>query len=1164
MKIKSVNRTANCAWSPKDVHCGIFLAAGTTAQQVDASFNTSSQLEILSFDVTSPDKGLKPVAQTSCEHRFHKIVWGPLGIQQGNAPLGVLCTGIDNGSVQVFNVQRLLDNQQALLAAYKTHSGPVHSLDMNPFQYNLLASGSRESEVYIWDLSSPTAQPYTPGTPCQPKEDVVCLSWNRQVQHILASAMTTRCVVWDLRKSEPIIRVGESSSRFRCKAVTWNPQVATQLCLASEDDHTPWLQIWDLRYASWPVKTLEKHRKGILSLDWNPKDQDMLLSCGKDSLLCIWNPNGTQGSELISEIHTSSDWNFEAQWCPRNPALVSTASFSGELAVYSVIGGEQGGAGDGGLKKAPSWLSGGVGAQFGFGGKLITFSKEAGSKVDVAQVVTDEVLIERVKEMDEALFKPSTHDFDNTEGHKQPNFWQKKLVGEDSRLWQFIQALCGDNRKSRLQELLGYPVQYQGNDLVEDLADAFDETVQVNGGSCVGETASTKKIGYALVSGDARRAAELCLHSKRFAEALFLADYAHDTALKESVRKEFLNVYRADSMCRLIACVSSGLWEELTELAPVDEWQTTLAAILGHVTADTQRAIALCSTVAGMLVEAGRREEAMLAYLLARDPANLVECYLAIRNKPETNEHLQTFMEVITAARIVTGVQQLPKSISPIVAKYVGLLAEQGCLPITLHYLDDLDDKDAKMIQLRDRILQSQSVPDTKQHLQQQGINAQQKQNQFSIHGRNRDRTVSGSSGFDIGCPRPSTFQPMAPGAPASMAGYPCSSHNKQTTPFPSAYPDVNSNLPITTSHRIPGPISSTQEISPPPVDRVAPRPLSRAAGKYPAVVDPSIKNSGSAYGNYGSPYTPAPQDSYATGYNPVSANQYNPYLNSRSGTPAMDHYNAQYVPASLGAGGRSAFDSYPTAASTSVAPVTPMAPSASKSPLMNLPSGNDYTRDERYSAPGWNDPPPLRRSSKPLSAPPIIPETTCAPLTRPLPEVPATPGVGSSNFYSPQQQHIYQQHQTQQQQTTGTPSILQPQIQSTIAYNPAVQPTPQLPLPPVEKPPIPPQYKMLYDTFDHLRIACLSIQNNLVQKKMEDITKKIWNLGDKLRASEITETTISNLQIVAEAVTRHDYPYALQAFNYLAQTSNLTETSAFLPGIKTLLAIAQQNQIYA
>lgn len=62
----------------------------------------------------------------------------------------------------------------------------------------------------------------------------------------------------------------------------------------------------------------------------------------------------------------------------------------------------------------------------------------------------------------------------------------------------------------------------------------------------------------------------------------------------------------------------------------------------------------------------------------------------------------------------------------------------------------------------------------------------------------------------------------------------------------------------------------------------------------------------------------------------------------------------------------------------------------------------------------------------------------------------------------------------------------------------------------------------------------------------------------------QITETTISNLQIVAEAVTRHDYPYALQAFNYLAQTSNLTETSAFLPGIKTLLAIAQQNQIYA
>ena len=49
----------------------------------------------------------------------------------------------------------------------------------------------------------------------QPPDDVTCLSWNRQVQHILASTYAGRCVVWDLRKNEPIIKVSDSMSRVR-------------------------------------------------------------------------------------------------------------------------------------------------------------------------------------------------------------------------------------------------------------------------------------------------------------------------------------------------------------------------------------------------------------------------------------------------------------------------------------------------------------------------------------------------------------------------------------------------------------------------------------------------------------------------------------------------------------------------------------------------------------------------------------------------------------------------------------------------------------------------------------------------------------------------------------------------------------------------------------
>ena len=73
--------------------------------------------------------------------------------------------------------------------------------------------------------------------------------------------------------------------------VGWHPDVATQMCLASEDDHTPVVQLWDLRFATSPLKSLENHTRGILSMAWCPQDPDLLLTCGKDNRILCWNPN---------------------------------------------------------------------------------------------------------------------------------------------------------------------------------------------------------------------------------------------------------------------------------------------------------------------------------------------------------------------------------------------------------------------------------------------------------------------------------------------------------------------------------------------------------------------------------------------------------------------------------------------------------------------------------------------------------------------------------------------------------------------------------------------------------------------------------------------------------------------------------------------------------
>ena len=380
-----------------------------------------------------------------------------------------------------------------------------------------MASGASESEIHIWDVNKLTA-PMTPGAKSQPLEEVwmvslkrhqvvihiACLftcpylrfhqvrgvAWNRQVQHIMASTFASRCVVWDLRKNDPIIKVwnlrtfqvkcyhlqfqvSDSTSRSRWKCVAWHPEVATQMALASEDDHTPVIQIWDLRQASSPMKQLEGHTAGVLSIAWCQADADLLLSCGKDNRILVWNPNRGAG-EVVAELPTSNQWSFEVSWCPRNPGVIASASFDGHVSVHSLMGGQQQAqpssrveesfgssinavANQPGpqvtmqLKEPPKWLRRPCGASFGFGGRLVTVEQVAGVKptLYLSTVVTEPDLVADSAKLETSL----------QEGNF-PDFCQAKLLqlGESSQaeLWKYLAAsFQGEAAANQFLGLLG-------------------------------------------------------------------------------------------------------------------------------------------------------------------------------------------------------------------------------------------------------------------------------------------------------------------------------------------------------------------------------------------------------------------------------------------------------------------------------------------------------------------------------------------------------------------------------------------------------------------------------------------------------------------------------------------------------------------------------------
>uniref|UniRef100_A0A672MUN4 Protein transport protein Sec31A n=1 Tax=Sinocyclocheilus grahami TaxID=75366 RepID=A0A672MUN4_SINGR len=213
MKLKEVNRTAMQAWSPAQQH-PICLAAGTSAQQLDATFSTSASLEIFELDLADPTLAMKSCGSFSSPHRYHKLVWGPHGIEDQSLPSGVLIAGGENGNIILYDASKIIaGDSEVIISQSEKHTGPVRALDVNSSQTNLVASGGNESEIYIWDLNN-LSSPMTPGPKTQPLEDISCVAWNKQVQHILASASPSgKASVWDLRKNDLIIKVSDHSNR---------------------------------------------------------------------------------------------------------------------------------------------------------------------------------------------------------------------------------------------------------------------------------------------------------------------------------------------------------------------------------------------------------------------------------------------------------------------------------------------------------------------------------------------------------------------------------------------------------------------------------------------------------------------------------------------------------------------------------------------------------------------------------------------------------------------------------------------------------------------------------------------------------------------------------------------------------------------------------------
>ncbi|XP_061206894.1 protein transport protein Sec31A isoform X16 [Neopsephotus bourkii] len=1157
MKLKEIDRTAMQAWSPAQQH-PIYLATGTSAQQLDATFSTSASLEIFELDLSDPSLDMKSCATFSSSHRYHKLIWGPHNMTSGETVSGVLIAGGENGNVILYDPAKIIAGDAEVIIAQKDkHTGPVRALDVNMFQTNLVASGANESEIYIWDLNN-FATPMTPGVKTQPLEDVSCIAWNRQVQHILASASPSgRATVWDLRKNEPIIKVSDHSNRMHCSGLAWHPDVATQMVLASEDDRMPVIQMWDLRFASSPLRVLESHSRGILTIAWSMADSELLLSCGKDAKILCSNPNT---GEVLYELPTNTQWCFDIQWCPRNPAILSAASFDGRISIYSIMGGSTDGLrqkqvdqlsssfgnldpfGTGQplpplqlpqqtapksvvlpLKKPPKWIRCPVGASFSFGGKLVTFGntktqqqqpgveqQQQRHHVYVSQVVTEKEFLARSNQLQEAV---------QCEGFV--NYCQKKIdmaqADFEKNVWAFLKVNFEEDSRVKYLELLGY----RKDDLRKKITSTLNEESLTDGD--LGEASAESDESVPNEGGEGQAAEEQFLGER-------VKDHKQETEDLRTAKTTFNISVSGDVDGLITQALLTGNFESAVDLCLHDNrmadaiilaiagGQELLSRTQEKYFAKMQSKITRLITAVVMknwkeIVQSCDLQnwrEALAAVLTYARPDEFAALCDLLGNRLE-NEGDSLLQTQACLCYICAG------NVEKLVACWTK--AQDGNSPLSLQDLIEKVVILRKAVQLTQAVdpnavgaLLAEKMSQYANLLAAQGSIAAaltflpENTNQPNIM-QLRDRLCRAQGELPQGqeaVKTPYERQPMPKGRAGPVAGQmqgpqaPAQQYYQQVRIAPTVTTWSNKTPTAFPSHPPAGCPSDTQGDNPPPPGFI-----------MPGAVNPNM------------PPQQATSDNYS--------------MYSQAGTR-------------------------PTY------------------PQSTLPATSDLPASQRTGPQnGWNDPPALNRAAKKKKVPdnflPPVPITS--PIMNPLADPqsqmqqPPAPPAGAPSFqlpHVPAGQPVLQGGCPPASQPLG-PASMPPTASKTSTEGApgapignAIQHVQALPTEKITKKPIPEEHLILKTTFEALIQRCLlSASDPQTKRKLDDANKRLEFLYDKLREQTLSPTIVTGLHNIVKSIETRNYQEGLNIHTHIVSTSNFSETSAFMPVLKVVLTQANK-----
>eukprot|EP00474_Spongospora_subterranea_P008637 CRZ09095.1 hypothetical protein [Spongospora subterranea] len=710
--LKEVTTSSTVAWCPLESKKTL-LASGTVSGTIDDTFQTSSRLVVFDASLADQSPDMQAIGQARVKDAdFVRIGWGAKGSSDSSMPLGLIAGGMSDGSVLLWNANAILEGQNRPPVVAKRHSSHVSGLAFHPSEQNLIASGSSDSELLIWDLknfSSPIASP--PGPPVTTdKSSIVDVAWNLKVPHILAcSTSNGQTSVWDLRQKRAVITFTESSHRHvPATAVSWDPTQARQLVVSYA---YPAAEVWDLRYGMAPKQILQGgHSRGsILTVAWSQHDSDIILTTGEDATTCIWN---SQNGELLESIQDRGT-TFCMRWHPFTPELLAGSTYEGTVNIRSIS--NMG-------RHVPAWKGRPCGAIFGFGSRLVCFGNgQSQTSLQCFKVSTEPEFVRLASEFQNHISQTDLR-----------TFCSQKIAhagsdDEERATWEFLRILLDGDSRSQLLRRLGFslPKQTASSSVSNGGADSsapvtvtsprFDDvsdedffnqlspaaraptaassalgvksfSLETNKDNTDEVSSLDRNINSMLVVGDIEGAALLCVQNQRMADALTIAALGSGD-FHSKVLQLYTSSHNKHYIRSIAACIRSKDISTYVQSSDLSQWKETLALTITYC--DPERFLSTVRMLVDRLEKASMNQAAILCCLCSNDVDGASILWQKQDHQRHGKARIHTLQDSVEKLFVMTQAcgQTCGPTASGLYAEYAGLLSAQGAMSMALSFL---------------------------------------------------------------------------------------------------------------------------------------------------------------------------------------------------------------------------------------------------------------------------------------------------------------------------------------------------------------------------------------------------------------------------------------------------------------------------------------------